>query len=134
MSKFKVKKLPPIKLVDLLKKRKTNLKQFLASSGVTTYVTLELKCNSMGVSPPTHEEFQDAVGAIVSSPQEGVVVLDPPVLLKDTGEKVQVDEIKVTSEPEVLKGPEPLPVLDNLPVVSPVKSSKKKKEVVTEES
>jgi len=134
MSKFKVKKLPPIKLVDLLKKRKTNLKQFLFSSGVTTYVTLESKCNSMGVSPPSREEFREAAGEIVSSPQEGVVVLDPPVLLKDTGEKIQVDEIKFKTETiEAQKEPEPV-VADSSPIVSPVKSSKKKKEVVTEES
>lgn len=103
MSKFQIKKLPPIKLTDLLKKRKTNLKNYLASSGITTYVTLQQKCNSLGVSAPSEAEFHDAVDVVVSSPQEGVVVLDPPTLLKDSGEKIQVDEIKpiVVEEPVV---------------------------------
>jgi len=91
MSKFKVKKLPPIRLVDLLRKRKTNLKQFLSSSGIVAYVTLLQKCEKMGVSPPNEEEFKNASGPIVSSPQEGVVVLDPPTLLSDSGQKVEVD-------------------------------------------
>jgi len=113
MSKFSVKKLPPIRLVDLLKKRKTNLKEFLNSSGISTFVTLQQKCEKMGVSPPSESDFFEAVGNIItSSPQEGVVVLDPPVLLKDTGEKVLVDEIKT----EVSSS--------NLPVVEPEKEEK----------
>lgn len=138
MSKFKVKKLPPIKLVDLLRKRKTNLKQFLASSGITTYVTLEQKCNSLGVSSPTLEEFQEASGAIVSSPQEGVVVLDPPTLLKETGEKIQIEE-KVSDE--ILETAKDLNqdaqhLLSEIPTVQPNptnKSWKKKKEATTTE-
>ena len=81
MSKFSIKKLPPIRLVDLLKKRKTNLKDFLSSSGIFTFVTLKQKCEKMGVSAPAESDFLEAVGNVVtSSPQEGVVVLDPPVL------------------------------------------------------
>jgi hypothetical protein len=92
MSKFKIKKLPSIRLADLLRKRKTNLKKFLSSSGIVAYVTLIQKCEKMGVSPPTEEEFKAAVGPVASSPQEGVVVLDPPSLVKDsTGEKIAVD-------------------------------------------
>lgn len=137
MSKFKVKKLPPIKLIDLLKKRKTNLKQFLSSTGITTYVTLEQKCGSLGVSPPNLEEFQEAVGTVVSSPQEGVVVLDPPSLLKETGEKIQIEEkinndvIDVGKEPDLL---ESQLMLTDIPVAStPTKSWKKKKDIVQPE-
>ena len=92
MANFKIKNLPPIRLVDLLKKRKTNLKNFLSSSGIVAYQTLLQKCEKMGVSPPPEEEFKIAVGPAVSSPQEGLIVLDPPSLLKDsTGEKIDVD-------------------------------------------
>ena len=92
MAKFRVKKLPPIRLVDLLKKRKTNLKQFLGTYGIVAYSTLLQKCDSMGVSPPSEEEFKEVVGVNVSSPQEGVVVLDPPPLLKElTGQNIPVD-------------------------------------------
>jgi hypothetical protein len=94
MSRFKIKNLPPIRLVDLLRKRKTNLKNFLSTSGIVAYSTLLQKCEKMGVSPPTEEEFKEALGNPVSSPQEGVVVLDPPQLVKDlTGEKIEVDNL-----------------------------------------
>lgn len=94
MSKFTIKKLPPIKLVDLLKKRKTNLKKFLETYGIVAYSTLQQKCNSLGVSPPSEQEFKENVNSSVSSPQEGVVVLDPPPLIKEaTGEFILVDDL-----------------------------------------
>lgn len=136
MSKFSIKKLPPIRLVDLLKKRKTNLKDFLSSSGIFTFVTLQQKCEKMGVSAPAESDFLEAVGNVVtSSPQEGVVVLDPPVLLKDTGEKVLVDEIK-TVVPTV-NAPDAEPEKEEKTVEAQVfshKSSKKRRETSVEES
>lgn len=93
MANFKVKRLPPIKLVDLLKKRKTTLKNFLDVYGIVAYPTLCIKCDSMGVSPPSEEDFKKCLGKTASSPQEGVLVLDPPTLTKElTGEKISVDE------------------------------------------
>jgi len=136
MSKFKVKKLPPIKLIDLLKKRKTNLKQFLFSSGITTYVTLEHKCNSLGVLVPTIQEFHEASGGIVSSPQEGVVVLDPPLLLKETGEKIEIEEKildAVVQETKVLEPVDELKLTDIPTSPSNTKSWKKKKDSQTVE-
>lgn len=103
MSRFKIKKLPPIRLVDLLKKRRTNLKSFLTSYGIVSYSTLLQKCSNMGVSAPSEQEFKNTLGvaAEASSPQEGVVVLDPPVLIKElTGEKISVDD-KVDFEPQL---------------------------------
>jgi len=91
MANYRIKGLPPIRLVDLLKKRKTNLKEFIKNSGIASYQTLLLKCNKMGVSAPNESDFNSALGKVVSSPQEGVIVLDPPTLTKDTGEKVEVD-------------------------------------------
>jgi len=92
MSKYRIQNLPLIKLTDLLKKRKSNLKMFLKNMGIATYTTLEQKCKKMGVSPPSEKDFKDALGEKISSPQEGIVVLDPPLLVKETGEKVHVDE------------------------------------------
>jgi|GEM_PF-2331882 len=136
MSKFTIKKLPPIKLTDLLRKRKTNLKDFLASTGITSYVTLSQKCDKMGVSPPSEEDFQSVAGAPVSSPQEGIVVLDPPALLKDTGKKIQVD-VKV--DPPAVAEPQPIIAEDVKSDVDTAesisiptqKSSKKKKELAS---
>lgn len=108
MSQFRVRGLPPIRLLDLLKKRRTNLKEFLKNTGIAAYSTLELKCQKLGVSVPTEEEFNLALGTAVSSPQEGVIVLDPPKLTKDTGEKTNVDDFSSSTA----SAPEALPVID----------------------
>jgi hypothetical protein len=100
MANYRIKGLPPIRLVDLLKKRKTNLKEFIKNSGIASYQTLLLKCNKMGVSAPNESDFNSALGKVVSSPQEGVVVLDPPTLTKDTGEKVEVDSFATVVPPQ----------------------------------
>jgi hypothetical protein len=91
MSTFILKGQPPIKLQDLLKKKKMSLKSFVNSTGIVTYQKLQEKCQKLGVSPPSEEEFKNVVPVLVSSPQEGVVVLDPPALTKDSGEKISVD-------------------------------------------
>ena len=94
MANFKIKRLPQIKLVDLLKKRKTTLKQFLDNYGIVTHSTLITKCDSMGVSPPSEIEFKKIVNVAISSPQEGIVVLDSPALLSEnTGELIMVDDM-----------------------------------------
>ena len=98
MSNYRIKGLPPIKLQDLLRKRRTSLKDFVKNTGIVSYTTLLQKCQKMGVSAPDETEFVKALGKIVSSPQEGVVVLDPPLLVKDTGKKVTVDEF-INHEP-----------------------------------
>jgi hypothetical protein len=92
MSKYRIKGLPPIKLKDLLKKRGLSLKDFLKNVGIATYTTLVQHCQSMGVSCPTEEDFKEALGETVSSPQEGIVVLDPPSLIKDSGQRISIDE------------------------------------------
>ena len=91
MSNYRIKRQPPIKLEDLLKKRKANLSNFLKMTGISTYAALIEKCNKIGVSAPKEEVFRSALGEQVSSPQEGIVVLDPPKLTKDSGEKILVD-------------------------------------------
>jgi len=85
-------------LFDLLKKRKITLSKFTKDFGITAYVTLAKKCESIGVTPPTEEQFHAALGGVFSSPQEGIVVLDPPPLTKDDGQKIAVDDF-LHSEP-----------------------------------
>ena len=149
MSKFTVKNLPPIKLVDLLKKRKTNLRDFIKLSGIVTYVTFEAKCKSMGVSPPTEIEFKKIVGQYASSPQEGIIVLDPPTLLKDSGEKINILEMNDCSNTNIKSS---IDDISTLTIVQDVTSEivestskhsieiatkkvlKKKREVISEES
>ena len=55
MSNYRIKRQPPIKLEDLLKKRKVNLSKFLKMTGISTYAALIEKCNKIGVSPPREE-------------------------------------------------------------------------------
>lgn len=70
-----------INLIDLLSKRKKTLDVFLNEVGITTYELLKNRCSTMGVHPPTEEQFNQALGnpvlPAVSSPTEGVVVLVP---------------------------------------------------------
>ena len=89
--RYQIKGQPPIRLVDLLKKRRTTLRDFVKNMGISAYSTLVEKCKKMGVSAPEEGQFQEALGGNYSSPQEGLIVLDPPTLTKDTGQKVSVD-------------------------------------------
>lgn len=70
-----------VALVDLLRRRRSNLRKFLTDNGIVTYELLSSRCDSMGVLPPSHSDFIEARGSItpeVSSPAEGVVVILPP--------------------------------------------------------
>lgn len=91
MSRYKIKGLPPIRLVDLLRKRRITLQKFVKESGIVAYQTLLQKCEKMGVSAPNEKEFKEACGGTFSSPQEGLIVLDPPELTKESGGKIKVD-------------------------------------------
>lgn len=97
--RYKIKGQPPLSLFDLLKKRRITLEKFTKDFGITTHTTLAKKCESIGVSPPSEEEFKKALGGTFSSPQEGIVVLDPPTLTKDDGTKVSVDEFLQVEDP-----------------------------------
>jgi hypothetical protein len=74
---------PRLKLSDLLRRRKMTLKQMLAEHGITAYETLVIRCNRMGVQPPTLAEFRVVMPEAVNSAQEGVVVLDPPKVVDE---------------------------------------------------
>ena len=99
--RYKIKGQQPLSLFDLLKKRKITLSKFTKDFGITAYVTLANKCESIGVTPPTEEQFHAALGGVFSSPQEGIVVLDPPSLTKDDGQKIAVDEFLHQEVPQV---------------------------------
>lgn len=79
--RLKSKNLPKLSLLNLLKRRKINLALFLKESGIVTYETLKTRCDSLGVEAPSLEEFKEASGheevPSVSSPTEGVIVLNP---------------------------------------------------------
>lgn len=77
-----MKNAPKITLVDLLRKRKLTLKNFLLSHGLHAYQALLDTCNSMGVKPPLESEFNEAFPQKVTSQQDGIVVIEPQVVIE----------------------------------------------------
>ena len=79
--KFQKKSVSKIALTDLLRRKRTNLGKYLADNGIFSYELLLSRCFSIGVIPPTEDQFLKARGlnglCEVSSPTEGIVVLNP---------------------------------------------------------
>lgn len=86
---------PRLRLADVIRRRRTTLAALIKEIGLTTYQGLEIWCGRMGISAPTLEEFHVAMPATiprVSSPQEGVIVLEPPPVIDEhTGRRIDPD-------------------------------------------
>ena len=85
---------PRLRLADVLRRRKTTLRAFIDSLGLTTYGALDIMCGRLGVMAPTQEEFDAArpITERVNSPQEGVIVLEaPPVIDEISGKEIDPD-------------------------------------------
>lgn len=115
-----------VTLINVLRRRKTSLKNFLSETGIVTYELLKARCDSMGVIPPDESEFLDATGtdttqpAAISSPAEGLIVLDPPKILNElTGKETEIPTAFAVENTELADATEQ--------VVSDDSSSKKKK-------
>ena len=85
------KSLSKVFLTDLLRRKKITLEKYLREAGIVTYELLVSRCESSGLVPPSHDEFissrgENSVTPSVSSPTEGVVVLEPPPALKIVSE------------------------------------------------
>lgn len=87
------KSLSKLSLTNLLRRKRSDLKRFLTESGITTYETLKVRCSSLGVLVPSQDEFKDALGVTdvpnVSSPTEGVVVLNPTVVSDESSSSTE---------------------------------------------
>lgn len=106
MKSSRVPNQSPITLKALLHRRKTTLEGFVTNNGIFTYELLCERCRSIGVVPPSLEEFQEVLPKKeITSPTEGIVVLPaPPVISEVTGEIID-------DSPEVVddhNGPEDL--------------------------
>lgn len=89
--KLNLRNRPVISLTDLLRRRKTSLRAFIDTNGITTYGLLEERCERMGCNPPSREDFDSLFKEEwVSSPTEGVVVIEPEVV--DPGITVLTEE------------------------------------------
>lgn len=138
MSRVTLKNMPRLKLVDLLRRRKMTLRQLLDEFGITTYAGLVARCERMGCAAPPESDFKVAYpDKPVNSPQEGVVVLEPPPVVDDiTGRKIDpeapvVPEVKVITAPvgQLLPNDVVNESVAGEPTDPPQKKPRKKKEV-----
>lgn len=83
MSRIKLKNTPRLRLADLLRRRKMTLLQFIEESGVQSYEGLVIRCQRIGVQPPVKDEYLALKPTVVSSQQDGVVVLEPPKVIDE---------------------------------------------------
>lgn len=76
------KSISKLALTDLLRRKRKDLKTYLKETGIVTYERLVRSCTSIGVVPPSEEEFRNVLGnpttPQVSSPTDGILVLEPP--------------------------------------------------------
>lgn len=102
--KFEKKSVSKIALTDLLRRKRTNLSKYLTDNGIFSYELLVTRCFSIGVIPPSEDQFLKARDGEkknfyeVSSPTEGIVVLNP--VLDEIFEKN--DNISDTEEASAL--------------------------------
>jgi hypothetical protein len=79
--KLQQKSLSKVTLESVLRKKRTNLKNFLTETGITTYDLLVSRCRTIGVVPPEESTFLKIMGNPTTHeytlPTEGIVVLDP---------------------------------------------------------
>lgn len=90
-----------ISLQDILKKKGKSLKRFADELGIVSYELIKVRCNGMGVIPPTEQEFNDAMGNLlvpgISSPTEGIIVISSSA---EPEFQVHVDEKQTSSTQE----------------------------------
>lgn len=95
--KLKVKNKPTMTLLQMLRRRKLTLGQYVLEQGITTYDALVSQCQRLGVTEPTKQEFGKANLPLVSNPEEGVVVIDPvPLLSGESGLPLEEDAPRPT--------------------------------------
>lgn len=97
--KFKQKTISRVSLLDILRKKRTNLEKFLKENGIVTYEKLEERCVTIGVIPPEKSVFLKALGETkdnpiknISSPTEGIVVLEPLPEIETEEESTEIIE------------------------------------------
>jgi len=97
-----LKNQPRLRLVDVVRRRRTTLKALVNELGLTTYAGLEIWCARMGMVPPSEADFNLLFppAARVNSPREGVIVLEaPPILSEATGRELPAQPPEGPLEP-----------------------------------
>ena len=96
-----LKNQPALRLVDVLRRRRSTLRKLLDDLGVSTYSGLVNWCSRMGIAPVTPAEFEVVIPSTlkVNNPQEGVIVLEAPVVIAEqTGNVIQVGDPMIDAE------------------------------------
>ena len=83
MGNIKVKNLPQLHISTLLRRRKIRPKDWLQQQGITNYEALLRRCANVGCAPWTQEEFLKFKLPVVNSPSDGIVVLEPPLVIDE---------------------------------------------------
>jgi len=106
-----LKNQPRLRLTDVLRRRRSSLKSLLDERGISTYAALEIYCDRLGVTVPRREEchaaFPTSPNGLVNSPQEGVIVLNPPVVIGEATGMPLVEESIVADNLETMVFDEP---------------------------
>jgi len=75
------KSISKVTLLDLLRRKQSSLSKYLEENGIVTYERLTSRCASIGVVPPSEEQFKSSMGNPTiheySSPTDGIIVLNP---------------------------------------------------------
>lgn len=105
-----LKNQPRLTLAAVLRRRRSNLKTLVTDLGVATYAGLTNWCDRMGIVPPDKWEFDALIPPLkVNSPQEGVVVLEPPPVVDEQSGLPIDPEAPVEPGVEVVTGPSDQP-------------------------
>jgi hypothetical protein len=100
-----LKNQPRITLANVLRRRRTTLKDFVTELGFTTFAALSNWCDRMGIAAPEQAEFDALFPTKVNSPMEGVVVLSaPPVIDEASGREIDPDAPIVEPGIDVVTG------------------------------
>lgn len=104
MKATKYQKKSQIRLEDLLRRRKTTLKQFLKDRGITTYENLANTCSRLGVTSPDYSSFISCNETYVSNPAAGIIVIPPPAIVHEssTGNHEINDDVFINIQPQVV--------------------------------
>lgn len=85
MTHVKINNKPKLTLGNLLKRRKTKLKDFLKDLGLTSYPALVRYCETNGIEEPSETEFKKN-SELVTDPSEGIIVLEAVSSLQEDDE------------------------------------------------
>lgn len=121
-----LKNQPKLQLADLLKRRKMTLLQFVTEHAITTYEGLCARCERMGVAAPDEEAYGIGVPfpVVVNSPQEGVIVIEPPPVVDEiSGKNIDPDAPII---PDVVVVTDAEELSDEPTMYTPKRSRKKK--------